>query len=691
MKAIPRPAFKTQGIPSDTLIQPQPIEIINEYEIDSTGVQQCVASYAKGRFLGKGGFARCYELRDLTTGKIHACKMVEKSSLAKPRALNKLKTEIRIHRAMEHPNVVKFNRYFEDDKYYYILLELCNHKSMMELLRKRKSLAECEVRYYMKQIVLAVKYMHDRRIIHRDLKLGNLFIREMRVKIGDFGLATQLTEEKERKWTICGTPNYIAPEILMGKTGHSFEVDIWSIGVIMYTLLVGTPPFETDKLETTYHRIKTNTWSFPDHLDLSQEARNLVSSILTISPDARPSLDTILSHHFFDGKYTPSQLPEMALSSVPNFPITPAKRSGLPVRMSPARTSPAKTSPAKVLAAKLEAAPSPKRALFQNNENNPHLINGCTNFPEKNIHGKRNTAREVKPMDTSLRSPQHHKILRVFRKEGSEDDERIRSLRSQMTRAALTDTTKETKASHHQENSDENEQGRATLELMHKSLAATLTSDRPKETRSEEVLEDPTCWVERWVDLSAKYGLGYQLVDGTYGAVFNDHSRIALYSRPRSSFAFGKNQESIIEYRSHQGERMILTQTQAEQAHLEHQIKKKVTLLNMFKNHFTDHAGPCEAKAGQQYHLTRWFRTKSAIIFRMSDRSIQLNFLDHTKLMLSHDGQVVTFVDKKKIKTTRRLGSIDFESNPELLHRLRYVRDILLYLLSKNNGETQEP
>lgn len=88
--------------------------------------------------------------------------------------------------------------------------------------------------------------MHSNKVIHRDLKLGNLFLNDkMQIKLGDFGLATKLDFEGEKKKTICGTPNYIAPEILEGKTGHSYEVDVWSLGVIIYTLLIGKPPYET--------------------------------------------------------------------------------------------------------------------------------------------------------------------------------------------------------------------------------------------------------------------------------------------------------------------------------------------------------------------------------------------------------------------------------------------------------------
>jgi serine/threonine protein kinase len=104
----------------------------------------------------------------------------------------------------------------------------------MEFLRKRKTLTEHEVRYYLTQILDAIQFMHQAKVIHRDLKLSNLFIDvDMNLKIGDFGLAAVILHEGDRKKTICGTPNYIAPEILDNSRGHSFEVDLWSLGVIM--------------------------------------------------------------------------------------------------------------------------------------------------------------------------------------------------------------------------------------------------------------------------------------------------------------------------------------------------------------------------------------------------------------------------------------------------------------------------
>jgi len=102
--------------------------------------------------------------------------------------------------------------------------------------------------------------LHKNKVIHRDLKLGNLFLSDkMELKLADFGLAAKLEFDGEKKKTICGTPNYIAPEILEGKSGHSYEVDVWSLGLVIYTMLIGKPPFETNDVKTTYRKIRLNS------------------------------------------------------------------------------------------------------------------------------------------------------------------------------------------------------------------------------------------------------------------------------------------------------------------------------------------------------------------------------------------------------------------------------------------------
>lgn len=193
--------------------------------------------------LGRGGFAKCYETTNLETKKVFAAKIIQKSSLARTRAKQKLISEIKIHKSVNHQHIVEFVHVFEDNENVYILLGICSNNTLNELLKRRRRLKEIEVQCYLLQVISALKYLHDMRIIHRDLKLGNLFLNEaMELKLGDFGLATRLEYEGELKKTVCGTPNYIAPEILESQ-GHSVPVDIWSLGVIIYTQIIGKPPF----------------------------------------------------------------------------------------------------------------------------------------------------------------------------------------------------------------------------------------------------------------------------------------------------------------------------------------------------------------------------------------------------------------------------------------------------------------
>ena len=157
----------------------EPIEgiIIEEKIIKLTGDVQ-IKKYLKGKLLGKGGFAKCYEFTNLETKNTCASKIVAKSSLVKSRSKQKLISEIRIHKALHNTHIVNFEHYFEDSENVYILLEMCTNQSLNELLKRRKRLSEIEVMCYLTQLIQALKYLHSHRVIHRDLKLGNLFLTE---------------------------------------------------------------------------------------------------------------------------------------------------------------------------------------------------------------------------------------------------------------------------------------------------------------------------------------------------------------------------------------------------------------------------------------------------------------------------------------------------------------------------------
>jgi serine/threonine protein kinase len=250
-------------------------------------------TYNRGKLLGKGGFAKVYEITHPYTGIIYADKIIFKEIFSRRKSTQeKVRKEIDLHRNLEHTNVVQFIDCFEDSLHIHIVLEYCGMKSLLHLLRKRKILPENEVRRFVLQICNGVRYIHGKRILHRDLKLGNMFLTTQGVvKIGDFGLAATMEDTNEGSrgnGTLCGTPNYIAPEVLL-KRGHRFESDYWAIGCMTYALLSGNPPFETTSLRQTYEKILGNDYSIPEHF--SRQTSEFVSRLLHANPEERGNLD----------------------------------------------------------------------------------------------------------------------------------------------------------------------------------------------------------------------------------------------------------------------------------------------------------------------------------------------------------------------------------------------------------------
>ena len=578
---------------SSTKNEPDPnTAVVEEKIIKVTGDVQ-IRKYYKGRLLGKGGFAKCYEFTCSENKKIFAAKVVAKSGLVKSRAKQKLISEIKIHKSLHHPQIVAFEHYFEDTENVYILLEMCHNQTLNELLKRRKRLTEIEVQCYIVQLIKALKYLHSHRVIHRDLKLGNLFLTDkMELKVGDFGLATKLDFEGERKRTVCGTPNYIAPEILDGKTGHSYEVDIWSLGVIIYTLIIGKPPFETRDVKTTYKRIKMNAYSFPETAIISEAAKNLISQILVTDPAKRPTLDQILTHDFFNqGTSIPKLLPTSTLACTPSL-----------------------------------------------------------------------------------------SYIRQFMPDAGKDG---------IVNKPLT-TTKLIDRNNNKEMPDKDD---------NKNNKDALKNLKVNEPQTDPNLKGPDTWVKKWVDYSSKYGLGYLLSNGFSGVFFNDSSKIIL--NPNT------NQFNYIERRVTDKQEIITTHTMNDYPK---DLQKKVTLLHHFKNYLegdnNNNDQQTQSNTNQQEegdtkedkdkekdkdkkdkpftYVKKWMRTRHAIMFRLSNKIVQVCFQDKTEIILSSESRVVTYANKRGERTTYPLSTALEMSNYEMTKRLKYTKDILTHMLNMN-------
>jgi serine/threonine protein kinase len=302
-KATKRPKPESKPKPEDKPANPDRID--DKWRPPATVTEPGTSpeTYTTGKKLGKGGFAVCFEGRSKTTSEVFALKVV-KAKVEQKKMMEKFRTELQIHAKMHHPNIVEFLRAFTIDDHTYVVLQMCPNGSLTEMVKNRSCLSLPEVRRYMIQICGGVKYMHKRSVIHRDLKMGNIFLDErMNIKIGDFGLAAVMADEHDRRTTLCGTPNYIAPEILSKSStrGHDNKVDTWAIGVICYAMLIGTPPFQSKTQQEIYSKLRTleYEWKIDSKNYVPQQAKDFVASCLNLNSAERPEMDELVEHEFF--------------------------------------------------------------------------------------------------------------------------------------------------------------------------------------------------------------------------------------------------------------------------------------------------------------------------------------------------------------------------------------------------------
>lgn len=280
-------------------------------------------TYAVGKKLGKGGFAVCFQGNSTKDNKVYALKVV-KAKVEQKKMMEKFRTELQIHAKMQHPNIVEFLRAFSHDNHTYVVLELCANGNLTDMVKARGCLSLPEVRRFMIQICGGVRYMHKRSVIHRDLKMGNIFLDgQMNLKIGDFGLAAVVADEHDRRTTLCGTPNYIAPEILSkaGSRGHDNKVDTWAMGVICYAMLVGTPPFQSKSQQEIYAKLRTleYEWKVDCKNYIPQQAKDFVASCLNLNAPERPEMDDLVEHEFFTMGAIAEQLDPNTLKHKPDW------------------------------------------------------------------------------------------------------------------------------------------------------------------------------------------------------------------------------------------------------------------------------------------------------------------------------------------------------------------------------------
>lgn len=267
--------------------------------------EEHIGKYKLLKTIGKGNFAKVKLAKHVPTSKEVAIKIIDKTQL-NASSLQKLYREVRIMKLLDHPNIVKLFQVIETEKTLYLVMEYASGGEVFDYLVLHGRMKEKEARAKFRQIVSAVQYCHQKRIIHRDLKAENLLLdSEMNIKIADFGFSNQFTPGSKLD-TFCGSPPYAAPELFQGRKYDGPEVDVWSLGVILYTLVSGSLPFDGATLRELRERVLRGKYRIPFYM--STDCENLLKKFLVLNPAKRASLESIMKDKWMNMGYEDDEL-----------------------------------------------------------------------------------------------------------------------------------------------------------------------------------------------------------------------------------------------------------------------------------------------------------------------------------------------------------------------------------------------
>jgi len=277
--------------------RPQPVE-------DSSSGKHFNDLYRVGKQLGEGAFSTVKDGTHKQSNETYAVKIVTKSKLTKEDE-DALKDEIDVLRTLQHAHIIRLYDVFDENTYYYLITEKMSGGELFDRIVQKSYYNEKEARDVSKILFEAIGYCHSHRIAHRDLKPENLLLfsehNDSDIKIADFGFAKKVKTENSLT-TQCGTPGYVAPEILEGVP-YDTKADMWSLGVIVYILLGGYPPFIEQNQRDLFRKIRKGQYEFHEEYwgSVSTEAKELISSLLTVSPPRRLSAAQALRNKWITG------------------------------------------------------------------------------------------------------------------------------------------------------------------------------------------------------------------------------------------------------------------------------------------------------------------------------------------------------------------------------------------------------
>ncbi|CAD8101305.1 unnamed protein product [Paramecium primaurelia] len=253
--------------------------------------------------IGVGGFSRVYMVKKKSNGRFYAMKLIDKEFILQNKKQGIVQNERDIMTVLDHPFIIKLEYAFESKNFIVFVLEFCSGGELFWQLRQVKRMTEDQARFYFTEICLAMFYLHSLSVVYRDIKPENILIDiDGHIRIADFGLSKPNMNEDDYAYSFCGSPEYMAPEMLL-KVGHNVQVDHYCLGALLYELVTGLPPYYSRDTDEIYESILNEELTFPEKLNLSSDIKNLLQGLLCKQPSERlganKGLTELLTHSWF--------------------------------------------------------------------------------------------------------------------------------------------------------------------------------------------------------------------------------------------------------------------------------------------------------------------------------------------------------------------------------------------------------
>lgn len=276
-----------------------------------------IQQYELGKTLGTGAFSKVKLATDTNTGIQYAIKIISREMVVKQQMEEQLKKEINIMHKLKHPNIIELVEVLQTKNNIYMVLEYISGGELFDRIVKAKRFDEKTARSFFQQLINGIMYCHQNGVAHRDLKPENLLLDSHEtLKISDFGLSAMSDDgggKKKMLMTTCGTPNYVAPEVIEEQGYDGMKADIWSLGVILYVMLAGYLPFEHDTMQGLFDIIRSGKFDYPKWF--SDSSKNLINQMLIVDPKKRITLDKLIKDPWFtEGGYVVPTLEKIDLS-----------------------------------------------------------------------------------------------------------------------------------------------------------------------------------------------------------------------------------------------------------------------------------------------------------------------------------------------------------------------------------------